>query len=85
MRIAVDRLDLQRIAADQLGRHGLMDVGLDGSGTHEGLAEADKAFVGMQADPEQVGELADRRTVSRAVIFMKLSCRCRRQHICIRQ
>ena len=54
----VDRLDLDRVAADQLGRGALMDVGLDGSGAHEGLAEAGQTLVGPQPDPDEVGEFA---------------------------
>src|SRR5262249_15199588 len=54
----VDRLDLDRIAADQLGRRALVDIGLDRGRAHEGLAETGQPLVGPETDPDEVGELA---------------------------
>ena len=36
-----------------------MQIGLDGLGAHEGLAQPDQALVGVQAHPEDVGKLAE--------------------------
>jgi hypothetical protein len=33
-----------------------MEIGLDGGGAHEGLAEADQAFVRVEPDPDEIGE-----------------------------
>ena len=51
------RLDVQRVAPEQAPGERVVDVRLDGAGAVEGLAEADDAGVGVDADPEDVGEL----------------------------
>jgi hypothetical protein len=55
----VDRLDLQRIAANNLGSDRLVQVGLDRLRPHERLAKSDNAFVGMHPHEEQVAEFLD--------------------------
>ena len=51
------RLDAQRVAAEETPAQRVVDVRLDRAGAVEGLAEADHAGVGVDADPEDVGEL----------------------------
>ena len=57
--ISVDAFDLKRVATDQLGRHGLMDVGLDRSCAHKSLAEAVDSIIRVQADPDDVREFLE--------------------------
>ena len=45
-------VDPQGILAQKIGRRTLVDIGRDGLGAEEGLAEADQAFVGHHLDPD---------------------------------
>jgi hypothetical protein len=36
-----------------------VQIRLDGRGAHEGFAESDQSFVGVQSHPEDVRELAE--------------------------
>ena len=57
--IAVNALDLQRIAADQGGRCRLMDERLRRAGAEKGLAQADHPGIGMDPHPEEIGEFIE--------------------------
>ena len=50
----------ERIPAEHLRRQRLVDIGLDRLGAEEGLAEAGEPFVGMNPQPQQIGELRER-------------------------
>jgi len=50
---------LQRGLSEQQRRHRLVDVRLDRAGTEEGLAQPDQPLVGVDMEPEQIGELAE--------------------------
>src|SRR4051794_41721814 len=52
----MDRLDVQRIAAEQAAGKGVVDLGLDCAGAVEGFTESDHARVGVDAHPDDVGE-----------------------------
>jgi hypothetical protein len=54
--IAVQALDLQRIAAEQNGRRGFMNERLRRARAEKGLAEAYGAFIGVKAYPDKIGE-----------------------------
>ena len=54
-----DAVDGERVAAEQLRRDRLVDIGLDRLRHEEGLAEPDEALVGVDAQPEEVGELLE--------------------------
>ena len=56
--ILVQLLDAQRIAPEQARRQRIVDMRRDGRGAVEGLAEADDPGVGVDADPQDVLELA---------------------------
>ena len=57
--VARKRVDLERVPADDAGRHDLVDIGFDGSRMKEGFAEARQALVGMDEQPEEVRSLGD--------------------------
>jgi hypothetical protein len=57
--IAGDAIDGERIAADQFGRRRFVNIGFDGAGAHECLAESDKALVRMHAHPKKIGMFVD--------------------------
>jgi hypothetical protein len=57
--VARDRLDPAGIAAEQEGRHLLVDDGLDGLRAAEALAEAGQPVLGLDLHPDQVGALGD--------------------------
>ena len=63
------RLDLQRVAAEQLGRDRLVDVGLDGGGAQERLAEPTSPSSVWTRTQSRLAN-SPRRIVSSAVIFM---------------
>ena len=52
-------LDLERVLAEEIRRARFVDLSLDRRDRVEGLAQADEALVGVDADPEDVGELAE--------------------------
>src|SRR3712207_5212401 len=52
-------VDAQRILAEQVGRHCLVDVSLNRLGPEEGLAETDQLFVGMDLHKQDVRELVE--------------------------
>ena len=52
------RLDLAGIAADQLRRAPIMQIGLDRGRRHEGLAQAHDPLIRVQPHPDDVGEFA---------------------------
>jgi hypothetical protein len=56
-------LDLQWVTPEQVGGGGLVDVALHRLRAEEGLAESHQAVVGLDADPQQVGELAEPQRV----------------------
>ena len=59
---AIDGLDLQRIAPQQLRGHGFMQIGLYSLRTQKSLPEPDEAFIGMEPQEDQIAEFlqADR-------------------------
>ena len=50
-------VDPQGVLAQQIGRGAFVDIGRDGLGAEEGLAQADQPLVGHHLDPDQIGEL----------------------------
>ena len=52
----MDGLDVERIAAEQAPRERIVDMRLDRARAVERLAETDDPAVGMDADPEDIGE-----------------------------
>ena len=52
-------VDGRRVPAEEAPGRGLVDVGGDGLGAEEGLAEAHQPLVGVKADEAEVGELAE--------------------------
>jgi hypothetical protein len=52
-------LDLERILAEQVGRNGLVQVGIDSLGAEERLSEAEVPFVCPHRDEEEIGELLE--------------------------
>ena len=73
---AIGRLSMSRWMASicsgsrpKAPRQRIVDMRLDGAGAIEGLAQADHAGIGVDADPDDVGELAVRK-VSIETIFM---------------
>ncbi len=56
VQVSGDEIDLQRIAADQLRRNDLVNVGLHRLRRHESLAEAGEALRGVDAQPQQIAE-----------------------------
>ncbi len=52
-------LDVERAAADQQRREDIVDDGADRAWDIEGLAKADQAVVGVDAQPHGVGLLVD--------------------------
>src|SRR3954447_12944850 len=52
----MDRLDMQRIAAEQAAGKGVVDLRFSCAGAVEGFAETDHARVGVDAHPDDVGE-----------------------------
>ena len=57
--VAVAGLDLQRVGANQLGCRPFVQIGFDRLCTHESFTQPHQAFIGVQAHPEDVGELAE--------------------------
>ena len=55
----IDALDLERVLAEDLRRDGLMQIGLNSLGPEEGLAEADRPFIGVQQHEDDVAEFLD--------------------------
>ena len=55
--LAMEGLDVQRIAAKQAPGQCVMDMRFDCSGAVERLTQADHPSVGVDTDPEHVGEL----------------------------
>lgn len=48
-------LDPGRVLTEDQGRDPVMNIGLDRAGAEPGLAQAGRAVVRVQQDPEQVG------------------------------
>ena len=71
----VDRLDPQRVAADELRRDGLVQIRFHGGRAHERLAEADRPLVGVEAHPQQVPELAEAQRLQRGDLHGRASLR----------
>ena len=61
----MDRLDVQRIAAEQAAGKGVVDLRFDRAGAVEGLAETDHARVGVNAHPDDVGEFLGAQRLDR--------------------
>ena len=57
--IGIDRLDLQRVAAQHFRSNGFMQIGLDRLGAHKGLAQPDHTFVGMQPHKDDIAEFLE--------------------------
>ena len=55
--VAVNGLDVQRVAPQEASGKGVMDVGLDRTGAVKRFAETDDPAVGVNADPEDVRKL----------------------------
>ena len=53
----MDGLDAQRITPEQSAGQRVMDMCLHGAGAVEGFAKAYQPTVGMDADPDDIGEL----------------------------
>src|SRR5439155_3445515 len=62
MRVLVDA---QGVLAQQVGCRALMDVGSDGIGAEEGLAQAYRPLIGMDLDPQKIGELREQYSFDR--------------------
>ena len=65
-------LDPQRILPEHLRRERLVHIGMDRLRTEEGLAQADLPGVGVDLDPDDVGELGQ-ASFSILVIFIAAS------------
>jgi hypothetical protein len=52
-------VDGERAAAEKLRCRRLVDIGLDRLRREEGLAEANEALIGVDAQPDEVGELVE--------------------------
>ena len=50
-------LDLRRVLAEQIVGDDVVEVGLDGVGKEERLAEAGQPLVGVEQDVDEIGEL----------------------------
>jgi hypothetical protein len=59
-------VDLERVLAEQARCRGLVDVGLDGARSEEGLTQAHEPLVGVDLDPEEVRELLEPDRLDRA-------------------
>ena len=64
----MDCLDPQRVASEQAGGQGVVDMGLDRCGAIERLAKADQPRIGMDRTQRTLANSAV-RSVSIAVIF----------------
>ncbi|MGY3650155.1 hypothetical protein ACVWW2_005446 [Bradyrhizobium sp. LM4.3] len=63
--VAMDRLDVQRIAAEQAAGKGVVNLRFDRAGAVEGFAETDHARVGVDAHPDDVGEFLGAQRLDR--------------------
>ena len=52
-------VDVEGVFAEQVGRHRLVEVGLDRLGAEEGFPQAADAFVSMHPHPDEVRELPE--------------------------
>ena len=56
---ARDGVDGERVPAEKERRGALVDIGLDGAGTEEGLPQAGDSLIGMDQHPAKIGVLVD--------------------------
>ena len=77
---AVVQFDVARVLAEQIGRDVVVDVACDRTGRPEGLAGADDAGIGMDAQPEQEREFRKLQRLDRDDLhrFSSHSCRVSR-------